>query len=229
MRGNETQADKYVRTTRRRLICCGWSTPEGLPRGTELAEARALGVAHYSQLRVGVAAGKYVLRDGGSVRNRHPNRRCKFLWRRRNIQRTDHPMIGSDTRSRGSISTESRTTQPPGSSSRARSCLQTRCHQLDEDSQKPRPSGSAITSIRWRSIGMTPKSSCQTTGAPTRHGSASKCAPCVGSVIRTNGESSRFMPPTVDSAAQTSERFARRGNSTVRRIRAGYAAVLRLG
>src|SRR3954449_7869390 len=66
---------------------------------------------------------------------------------------------------------------------------------------------------------MKPNSSCQSTGVPTRHGSVSKCAPCVESVIRTNGETSRFTPSTEDIAAQTSERLARTGNSTISRIR----------
>ena len=39
----------------------------------------------------------------------------------------------------------------------------------------------------------------------------SKCAPCVESVIRTNGETSRFTPCTEDIAAHTSERLARTG------------------
>ena len=108
--------------------------------------------------------------------------------------------------------------QSPESSSTVRSCHQTRCHQLDEDSRKPRPSGSATTSMRWRSTGMTPRRSCQLTGAPTRHGSASKGAPSVGSVIRTNGASSRLMPPTVDTAAHTSERLARSVTFTLSRI-----------
>src|SRR3954462_2573266 len=68
---------------------------------------------------------------------------------------------------------------------------------------------------------MKPNSSCQSTGVPTRHGSVSKCAPCVESVIRTNGETSRFTPSTEDIAAQTSERLARTGNSTISRILPG--------
>ena len=56
----------------------------------------------------------------------HPNWLCSDRCRRRKVQRTAHPMMGSATRSRGSISTESRTTQPSGSSNSVRSCHQTR-------------------------------------------------------------------------------------------------------
>jgi hypothetical protein len=120
--------------------------------------------------------------------------------------------------------TSSRTMQPSGSSSRVRSCHQTRCHQLVEDSRKPRPSGKATSSTQWRSTGMKPSPSCQSTGVPTRHGSESKGAPPVGSVIRTNGATSRLMPPTVDTAAHTAERLARNVNSTVSRIAPSLAA-----
>ena len=127
-------------------------------------------------------------------------------------------MIGSATPSRGSMCTSSRTMQPSGSSSRVRSCDQTRCHQLDDDSRKPRPSGNATSSTRWRSTGMNPSASCQSTGALTRQGSESKGAPPVGWVIRTKGATSRLTPPTVDTAAHTSERLARNLNSKVSRI-----------
>src|SRR3954469_15273498 len=65
---------------------------------------------------------------------------------------------------------------------------------------------------------MKPSPSCQITGQPTCHGSESKGAPPVGSVIRTNGATSRLMPPTVDTAAHTCERLARNVSSTVSRI-----------
>ena len=63
----------------------------------------------------------------------------------------EHPadgelMIGSSAPSRGSISTSSRTMQPPpGSSRRVRSCRQTRCYQLEEDSRKPPSSTTSTT------------------------------------------------------------------------------------
>jgi hypothetical protein len=159
-----------------------------------------------------------------SVRVCQPNWRRRCWCRRWNIRRTVQPMIGSATPSRGSMCTSSRTMQPSGSSSRVRSCHQTRCHQLVEDSRKPRPSGKATSSTRWRSTGMKPSPSCQSTGVPTRHGSESKGAPPVGSVIRTNGATSRLMPPTVDTAAHTAERLARNVNSTVSRIAQSLAA-----
>ncbi len=159
-----------------------------------------------------------------SVRVCQPNWRRRCWCRRWNIRRTVQPMIGSATPSRGSMCTSSRTMQPSGSSTRVRSCHQTRCHQLVEDSRKPRPSGKATSSTRWRSTGMNPSPSCQSTGVPTRHGSESKGAPPVWSVIRTNGATSRLMPPTVDTADHTAERLARNVNSTVSRITPSLAA-----
>jgi hypothetical protein len=61
----------------------------------------------------------------------------------------------------------------------------------------------------------TPNSSCQSTGAPSRHGAASKGAPPVGSVIRTKGATSWFTPATVDIEAHTAAREACSGTSTV--------------
>lgn len=89
--------------------------------------------------------------DGARLRlaRRHPNWRCKCRCRRRNIWPTAQLRIGAGTPRRGSISTSSWTMQPPsGSSSRVRSCRQTLCHQLDEDSRKPPSSGRATSSTR---------------------------------------------------------------------------------
>jgi len=147
-----------------------------------------------------------------------PNWRWSDRCRRRNMRRTAHATIGSSNPRRGSISIESRTTQPAESSSRVRSCHQTRYHQVDDDSRKPLRSGSATNSILWRSTGMTPSNSCQQTGVPSRHSSESNGAPPVGSVIRTNGATSRLMPATVDIAVHTSERLVRTVTSVVSRI-----------
>jgi hypothetical protein len=47
----------------------------------------------------------------------------------------------------------------------------------------------------------------------------------VGSVIRTNGATSRLTPPIVDTSAHTSERLARNVTCTVRRIAAVLPSV----